>query len=241
MNKLKSLGLALIAVLALSAVVAMAAQAETAIESELKAPNVTSIDVTNSKNKHGELARLTFGNGARFIECTNIDFTGSIVGSATTVTGTAEFTICFANGLTESPVTITHNKCTIEGTALKTSTGTGTVKCPGGAGQIQIHVFENETARIHNTPLCTYDITIPVAGQTVTGAPITTGGAAGKTHDLVVDLSKASKLKEIFNTGPGGLAVCGVAVNKHTEGAFSGNLTITGTDAVKAQVGITLI
>jgi hypothetical protein len=242
-RNLKALGLALIAVLALSGIAAVSAQAETAVESELKSPAVTKIDVTNAVNKHGELARLTIGNGARFVECTNIDFTGTITGSATTVTGTAEFTNCFANGLSASPVTVTHNKCTLEVTALKASTANTTVKCPGGAGQVEIHVFENAEAQKLNKPLCTYDITIPVAGQTVTGAPITTGGAAGKTHDLVADLSKATKLKEVFNTGPGGLAVCGVASGKHTEGAFTGKVTITGTEAANpgVQVGITLI
>jgi hypothetical protein len=240
-KKLKNLGSTLVAVLALSGIVAMAAQAETAVESELKSPAVTRIDVTNAINKHGELARVTFGNGARFFECTTIDFTGTITGSATTVTGTAEVTNCFANGLPSSPVTITHNKCTLEVTALKTSTATTTVKCPGGAGQVEIHVFENEKAKTENKPLCTYDITIPAAGQTVTGAAITTGGAAGNTHDLIANLSKATKLKEVFNTGPGGLAVCAVASGKHTELAFSGQLTVTGTDVVKAPVGITLL
>jgi hypothetical protein len=244
MNKLKSLGLALIAVLALSGIAAVAAQAETAVESELKAPAVTKLDVINDPTgKADDGARLTFGNGARIIECEAFDFTGTITGSATTIAGTVEYTKCYANGITSAPVTVTHNKCELSVTPLKDSTATTTVSCPAGTPQeIQIHVFENAEAQKLNKPLCTYDITL-TKPQTVTGAKITTSGAAGKTHALTVNLSGTSKLKEIFNTGPGGLAVCAAAVNKHTEAAFSTGLVVSGTEAAKpaTEVGITLI
>jgi hypothetical protein len=244
-RNLKALGLALIAVLALSGVAAVAAQAETAIESELKAPAVTKLDVINDPTgKPDDGARLTIGNGARFVECEVFDFTGTLTGSATTVKGTVEYTKCYANEITTSPVTVTHNKCELTITPLKDSTATTTVSCPKGTPQeIQIHVFENEKAEKENKVLCTYDVTIPEKGQIVTGAKITTAGAAGKTHALTAALTGSSKLKEIFNTGPGGLAVCGVAVSKHAEGAFSTGLIISGTEAANpaTQVGITLI
>ena len=75
-RKLKGLGLALVACLALSGVAAASAQAETRIKSE-NVGNETNIDITNDTNEHGKLARLTSGNGARFIECTKIDFNRS--------------------------------------------------------------------------------------------------------------------------------------------------------------------
>jgi hypothetical protein len=244
MNKLKSLGLALIAVLALSAVVAMAAQAETAIESELKAPAVTKLDVINDPTgKPDDGARFTIGNGARFVECEAFDFTGTITGSAPTLQGTVEYTGCYTNEITSAPVTITHNKCELSITPLKDSTATVTTFCPAGSPQeIQVHIFESKKAQEANKPLCTYDITL-TKPQAITGAKITTAGAAGKTHALTVALNGTSKLKELFNTGPGGLAVCGVAVNKHAEAAFSTGLVVSGTEAAKpgTEVGITLI
>jgi hypothetical protein len=243
-KKLKSLGLALVAVLALSGIMATAAQAETAVESELKAPAVTALDIINDPTgKKDDGARLTFGNGARYVECEAFDFTGTITGSATTLKGTVEYTKCYANGLTSAPVTVTHNKCELSVTPLKDSTAALTFSCPAGTPQeIQVHFFENAAAEKENKPLCTYDITL-AKPQTITGAKITTAGAAGKTHALTVDLNGTSKLKEIFNTGPGGLAVCAVAVNKHIEASFSTGLIFSGTEAANPvnQVGITLI
>ena len=69
-RKLKGLGLAMIAVLALSAMSATAAQANNVTAPKYPV-TLTGLD-TNSE--HGKLARLTVGNGARYVECTTANF-----------------------------------------------------------------------------------------------------------------------------------------------------------------------
>ena len=153
-RNLKALGLALVACLALTGIAAVAAQAETGIVSEVKALNGTNIDITNDTNEHGKLARLTIGNGIRFIECTKINFlktTGfNAEGTATTIKGTPEFAECFSNNLTAAPATVTHEKCELELTVLPTSLGQVKGAKENSSKElctkILVHVFENQKA-----------------------------------------------------------------------------------------------
>ena len=235
-RNLKALGLALVACLALSGIAAVAAHAETAIESTLAAPNETTLDVTNDTNEHGKLARLTIGNGARFVECTSLKISGvKFIKTITTATGTPEFAECFSNGLTTAPATVTHNGCKFKVTVKTTNTGEVTGE---GCTNIEVHVFENVKAQEEKKSLCTYDIAEP---QTVTGGAVKNAGGAGTAMDITAELAGTSKLQKITNTGAGGVAVCGLAVGAVGTGAFSGNLTITGTTAAGAAAGVTVI
>ncbi len=237
-HRLKALGLALIAVLALGGIAAAGAQAETPIVSELAAPNVTNLDVKDvTGTEDGKLARLGFGAGFRFIECTEARLTNAaIVGSATTVTATPNYEKCVENGKT--PVTVTHNGCTATLTATKEKEGKVlgdvTIDCAAG-GQIELHIYEGAAGHAANKSICTYDI----KPQTLTGAEITSFGA-GATRDLTVNLNALSTLK-LTNTGPGGVATCSIAVNAEGTARFVGQMTVTGTNFNSgAQVGIFL-
>ncbi len=239
-HRLKTLGLVLIGMLSLSGIAAGAAHAETPIASELAAPNVTTLDINDvTGTEDGKLARLTIGSGARFIECAAAkQASGSFTGSATTVTATPTYEKCFSNGLTTIPVTVTHNGCTYTATATRVNAETKvlahvTLDCPASK-QLEIHVYKNATAHQNNEALCTYDI----KPQTLTGADITSAGAGG-SRDLTINLSTLSKLK-LTNTGPSGLATCGIAVNAEGTAALTGKLTVTGTSASGAQVGVFL-
>ena len=223
--------LALIASLALSGVAAAAAQAETLIKSE--GAGTTHLDIKNDHEVHNELARFTVGNGARFIECTRFDFTGTLAPSALTIKGTLESTECFSNGLTTAPVTITHEKCKIELTVLKLSTSTQ-VKTVGCAN-VFVHIFESVKAQEEKKSLCTYRI----PAQTSTGATAVNAGGAGSAMDITVNLTGSSQIN-IVNEGPGGLAVCGIASGGAGKAAFSKELTITGTNSEGKAVGVTI-
>ena len=162
-SNLKILGLVLLASLALGGIAAAAAQAETPIKSE--GAGVTTLDITNDQNEHGKLARLSFGNKARFVECTSVKVSGlAFTGSVTTITGTPEFAECFANNQTSSPVEVPPIKCKIKFTVRKASTGDATGE---GCTNIEVNVYENAEAQKNKKALCAYHIEMP---QTVSGA-----------------------------------------------------------------------
>lgn len=244
MNHVKALGLALLAALALSAVASSVAQA-----AEVTAPTYpANLTVKDAQTEHGKLTRFTIGNGARFIECTVANLTGTLTGekaSREKVTTHATFENCFANGLTAVPVTVTMNGCDLTLNISLTS-ATLSVMCPHTAEDpvtkktlqhaIQIHIYENEAKHKENKPLCTYDITDEkgTINQNLGAISI----AAGET-DKVADLTLGVNLKEIRTTSTLGAAgLCGIASGVTGNSSLVGAYTVTGETSAGVAQGI---
>ncbi|HYJ21928.1 MAG TPA: hypothetical protein VEW07_07895 [Solirubrobacterales bacterium] len=220
-SKTKALGLALIAALALSSVSAMAAQANKVTAGKYPAV-VTGKD---ANTEHGKLARLTIGNGARFLECTTVTLGAELTEAATKVTVTPTFSGCFANGLTAVPGTLTMSGCVFTVEATSKATAQAFVTCSAGAS-IEVHVYENATRHAENVPLCTYDI---AAQGPITGAKlgVINGGAANE--GISVNLVELGKFNVTSTKGP--LAVCGVnATSGHaaTTASLRGEYLLSG-------------
>ncbi|HYJ21926.1 MAG TPA: hypothetical protein VEW07_07885 [Solirubrobacterales bacterium] len=220
-SKTKVLGLALIAVLALSAFSATASQGAVVTAGAYPA-TLTAKDV---KTVHGELARLTTGNGARYLECSTATLAATISEAKTEVEITPTYSECFSNGLTTVPATITVNGCTFKLHATTTASGQATVVCPAGK-QIEVHVYENAVKHEENKPLCTYDI---AAQGPITGAKLGVVNAGKANEGISVNLNELAKFNFTSTMGP--LSVCGVnATSGHaaTTGSLRGEYVITG-------------
>ncbi len=156
MRKIKALGLAVGATLALSAALASAAQAEPGL---LTAEGFPAI-VTGQQQPGG----VTFDIGAMKTVTCSSRLDATLEAPANPVTFRPTYANCVAQP-EAMPTTITLNGCDYRfGFGLPGTTGagetTGTLRaaidCPDG--QIEIHVFENAMAHAANEPLCTYDI-----------------------------------------------------------------------------------
>ncbi len=173
-RSLKTLGLALVAVLALSAMVASAASA---------APKLTPVPEEYPVTLKGEqMTTNTLAlEGGRKVECTGATFAGTIASKAeaeeSKLTVEPAYSGCTATILGNKDLaTITLNGCDYLLTSSETTTGTIAaegwevtgkevhLQCPAGAS-IEIHVFTTEANDLSNTPLCTYKI----GAQTPTG------------------------------------------------------------------------
>ena len=181
-RSLKTLGLALVAVLALSAVVASAASA---------APKLTPVPeeypVTLKGSQVEGVENILELEGTRKTECSTATLEGTFANKAAAetseLTATPTYSGCVSTILGNKDLTtVTMNGCdyllkstaTTEGT-IKTEgwevTGSVEIKCPEtspGSGvfkEIEVHVFTTEAKDLANEPLCTYKI----AKQTPTG------------------------------------------------------------------------
>ncbi|HYJ21922.1 MAG TPA: hypothetical protein VEW07_07865 [Solirubrobacterales bacterium] len=223
-GKFKAIGLALIAVLALSAFSATAAQGAEVTAGAYPA-TLTGKDV---KTKHGELARLTIGNGARYVECESASLSATLAGPAgqTEVSVSPSYAGCFSNGLTAVPATVTVNGCTFKLHATTKTEGQATVVCPEGK-QIEVHVYENHTKHTENKPICTYDI---AAQGPITGAKLGVINSGAANEGISVNLAELAKFNVTSTMGP--LSVCGVnGTSGHaaTTGSLRGEYHVTGT------------
>ncbi len=163
----KTLGLALVAVLALSAVVASAASA---------APKLTPVPEeypVTLKGKQSTTNVLAL-EGGRKVECTGATFAGTIKNKAeaeeSKLTVEPAYSGCTATILGNVDLaTVTLNGCDYKLTNTEATSGTIKtegweytgkevhLECPAGAS-IEIHVFTTEANDLSNTPLCTYKI-----------------------------------------------------------------------------------
>ncbi|HYG95579.1 MAG TPA: hypothetical protein VD741_00600 [Solirubrobacterales bacterium] len=158
MRKIKTLGLAVGATLALSAALASAAQAETGVLTTGGFPSI----VTGQKINPGP----TFDIGAvRTVSCATSRLDGTLVGPTDPVTFKPTYEGCSSEpGFT--PVTVTTNGCDYNvgfrkpGTTNQPAT-TGLMhawlNCPVGQ-KIEIHVYEDAASHAENISTCTYDI-----------------------------------------------------------------------------------
>ncbi|HYJ21925.1 MAG TPA: hypothetical protein VEW07_07880 [Solirubrobacterales bacterium] len=219
-GKFKAIGLALIAVLALSAFSATAAQGAVVTAGAYPA-TLTGKDV---KTVHGELARLTIGNGARYIECENSTLSATISEAKTEVEITPTYSGCFSNGLTSVPSTVTFT-CVITIHPTSQVQGQATIGC-GPGSQIQVHVYENHKKHTENKPICAYDI---AAQGPITGAKLGVINAGAANEGISVNLAELAKFNVTSTMGP--LSVCGVnGTSGHaaTTGSLRGEYHVTG-------------
>ena len=227
-RNLKALGMSLMAVLALSAVVASAAQANKVTAAKYTA----TLTGKDTGKKVGEYARLTIGNGARFVECEEANLTATLKEAETVITTTPTYNKCFANGLTTVPATVTMNECDFVLEATSKTSARASVKCPAGK-QIQVHVYESKATHESNTSLCTYDIgttfetedtKIDSANQNLEKITLEKGTESG-VEDITAKLAITNiKIKSTL----GAAGVCGVKGPAETTGTLNGTATITG-------------
>lgn len=161
MRKIKALGLAVGATLALSAALASAAQAETGALTTVGFPSIIT-------GQQGEGATFDIGNGPlRTVSCGTSDLEATLnAPAADPVTFRPNYQNCTSEPGGATPVTVTMNGCDYTigfgkpGTTnqpMTTGTMRARIDCPVGQ-QIEIHVYENAFAHAANVSTCTYDI-----------------------------------------------------------------------------------
>ncbi len=173
-RSLKTLGLTLVAVLALSGVVASAASAA---PKATPVPEEYPVTIKGSQSTTNVMAL----EGGRKVECTGLAFMGE--GKSKAEAEESKLTVAPAySGCTttilgnKDPTTITVNGCQHLLTLSEKTSGTiaaegweatgreNHIQCPAGAS-IEIHVYTSEANDLSNTPLCTFK----VAAQTTSG------------------------------------------------------------------------
>jgi hypothetical protein len=220
-RKLKLMGLAVGAMLAMSSMLAAAAQAETGVLTSGGFPSI----VTGEQP-----AGAVFDIGEppfRNVTCgSKLDAT--LAGPTDPVTFTPTYNNCASDpGLT--PVTITMNGCDYvvgfgrPGTTQQPAT-TGTmrawVNCPAGQ-QIEIHVYQDQFAHMGNVSTCTYDI--KPQGPVPAGVYHNTFGAITD-----VDATINAQFTATSTIGAGGVICGGDAITQHLPIRLTGNYTLRG-------------
>ena len=223
-RKLKILGIALGAVLALNAVAASTASAENGRFTAAVGSEVLS-------QIHGEqIGTDTFTiSGLPSLTCTTAKETGFLEeggvhkkGSESTwATFTPEYAGCHIVflGITKS-ITVTVNNCIIRFQVLIPFGISFTIEC-----KIEIHIYNNPA---HTELLCTYD----VEKQTVNNQ-ITPTNQAGTPDDILAHINATVN---VTNTTTGGL--CGSTTN--TTGVYKGTHTLRATNATSSFVNTTV-
>ncbi len=221
MRKIKALGLAVGATLALSAALASAAQAETGILTTGGFPSI----VTGQKVNPGPTFDI---GGVRTVTCATSDLEATLFGPIDPVTFKPLYEGCSSEpGFT--PVTVTTNGCDYNigfgrpGTTQQPAT-TGTmhawINCPAGK-QIEIHVYANAGAHAANVSTCTYDI--GPQGQVPAGIYHNTFGAITDV-DATVNATFTAR-----STIGAGEALCGGnPITQHLPITLTGNYTMRG-------------
>lgn len=218
---LKSIGVALGAVLAIAAVISPAAQAETGA---LTAPAYPAI-VTGE-----QLGGASLDIGEPWLQTVtcNSKLDATLFGPTDPVTFTPTYANCGSDpGFT--PVTITMNGCDYTvgfgrpgttGTAFPTGTMHAWVLCPAGQ-KIEIHVYESPVRHAENVSTCTYDI-YP-QGPVAAGIYHNTFGAV---PDVAATLN--AKFTATSTLAPGGFFCGGDPVTQHLPISLTGNYTLRG-------------
>lgn len=162
-RNLKALSLALVAVFALSAMAASTASA---------APKFTSANGVYPQHliASDTGAEDLFTLAGSELSCTGETFTATAAAATNALSFTPNYINCVTKGEPPLPITVTHNGCTFEFTAVTTvsaaqSKGIVHLRCPNPAVGVEIHHYSNHanhTAKISN---CT-DTVLP---QTPTG------------------------------------------------------------------------
>ncbi|HYJ22401.1 MAG TPA: hypothetical protein VEW07_10300, partial [Solirubrobacterales bacterium] len=151
--KMKSLGLMLIASLAIGAMSGSAAQANNLTAGTYPA----TLTATDLNTEHGKLAHFTIGTGASFIECTKSNLQVAIAHETTSLTIRPSYEDCIAKNNTSSPATITMNSCDYELEFTGPTHAQTLIRCENEK-PIEIHIYGSHSGHTANKPICTYDI-----------------------------------------------------------------------------------
>ena len=232
MRKIKALGLAVGATLALSAALASAAQAE---PGQLTAEQFPAF-VTGGQ---GPGATFDLGEGGAAVGCAVSRIEATLVAPASPVTFRPTYANCVAQpgGL---PATITTNEChyqvgfTQPGTTEfpETTGGLGAaIVCPDGQ-QIEIHVYANAMAHAENVSMCTFDV-FPQAAV-----------PAGVYHNVAGMPDDVGATVEAKFTGDStispGMMCPGNMMNGHLPVTLTGNYTLRAFEDINGVEGALL-
>jgi hypothetical protein len=204
-RKLKALGLAFVAALALTAVMASAAMAEAGFTSSVSNPTLHG----EQEGSHEFTASASSGFGG--ITCETATFTGTGSGTfSTSQTVTPTYSNCEDSfGRTVDVVTNSlHYIFTVTGTDAQ-GTPIGNVHV---TGHIQLTVTTGGTH-------CTVTIS---AEQTQGG--VTYHNIAGSG-----DVRVTTATSEVVSTTSGGFFACGISNGEHTDGEYTGTTTMEAT------------
>jgi hypothetical protein len=238
-RNLKTLGLALVAVLAMSAMTASAANAQ------LEDAELTSeaSPVTLDGTQEG-LQVLT--RDGRTVSCSVADFHAEAEPGDTTIDIVPTYENCVSN--INSPATVTMNGCkyrfhlkkdTIDhggGNITSTYTAEAKLTCPPNQ-KVQIHVYSSHNNHTNNVNLCTYEFgeqtvggTIDLTNEPVSGVPPVTPKDWIRAHINVASIDSTRTT--------GGALLCGV--ESDANGELHGTAILKGTNLAGGDAGITI-
>jgi hypothetical protein len=228
-RNLKTLGLSVVAVLALSAMVTSAAQA-----------TIGNAQATIEGGKgfiHGkdEVAGTLTRNG-RTVTCTSAHYkSNTVLNGDTSITITPEYTNCHSAGL---PATVTVNGCafifTFTADAGHTFTAISHLECPPNK-VVEIHVYSSHNNHTAGTSLCTYHFgTVNINKTEVSLTNKAAGGTTPKdwiTADITVGGIVSTRTS-------GSELLCGNELDN--AGTLHASAELKGTDHAGGAAGITM-
>jgi hypothetical protein len=214
-RKIKALGLALVAALALTAVMASTASAQFT--------SATAHTILSGAQEGNHV--FTAGEGFGSIKCTTASFSGT-----TTSTNETDQTITPTyTGCTDSFGRTVHVHTTVKYTFTKTGTVEGT---PIGVVHLVSPGSITITVTSGGSTVCTVHITVP---QTQTGITYHTLESGGVKFVRVT--TKATGVK---STTTGNFFNCGISEGAHSEGTYTGTTNMTGKDTAGNPVSISV-
>ncbi len=225
MIKLKTLGPALIAVLAIAAVLVPAADA---VEFKLSAAAYpATLDGTSVES-------TVFKFGGREITCNKTTFAATLEGESNTLLIGREYSECTLKFLGSLPATIKTNGCAFQ-THLTGELNENIfeakvdIVCEGSAG-IEFFVYANAMEHAAGKPICVYDV------------PPQTGKSTVEYNNMVAesDITITPRVKNINVKIPVGEPfLCGL---EGETGTYTGSTTVTGTNKAgeKIKVAVTV-
>jgi hypothetical protein len=239
MTRIKTLGLALVAVFALSAVVASAASAQ---NGRLTSTGPVTLDGVNTG---AELENSLTAFGLFKVTCPNVLYTGHKVkvtphepvpSGAEQVTITPHYGVCSTAAAGSFPTTVDMNGCDYEFDLLATKAAneyniTPTVICPP-TKHIELTIFTNAADHAANKPFCISTVTEKVDYPKNTLV-------ARDTLNGHVDITGTVEEIEVHKAvGPDGGVLCPAATDKAA--ILHIDVTINGTNASKQPTSISL-
>lgn len=222
MRKIKALGIAVGATLALSAALASAAQAETGVLTAQQYPAIV------TGEQQGGPSFDIGEQPIRNVQCTTADLNSTLFAPTDPATLTPTYENCRSEpGFT--PVTVTMNGCDYQvgfsrpgTTGFPATTGAmqARISCPEGQ-QIEIHIYENSVRHAENVSMCTYDI----GRQGFVPAGVYHNTALGIPD---VDATIQAKFTARSTIGAGGGICGGDPLTQHLPITLTGNYTLRG-------------
>jgi hypothetical protein len=166
-RKIKALGLAMFAVLAMSAVVASAAQANA--NAKFTAPAYPTTAFATDAVKGNQF----FGSFGTVFECGHVEFHGILPAASSTLTLNAGYKECTVAKVL--PATVNMTSCDYvyhvgQTTGVDQYAGSGSISCTVPGDAIDITIYASHAAHTAGTPIChvTFKAQGPLPGLTLT-------------------------------------------------------------------------